>query len=190
MSSDVDLNSKGKPGRPAGGKNLTTKPYAKFDVNGKIKFLRRLEKTGQVADAASFVGVSRDTVYKAAQKDPRFKEKMDIARERCVAKLEKELDERLYKGNEKVEYDGGGNVLRKTVTKDNALLTKALESHYPEKYGKKSEQKSDTTIVIGDSAISKLAAFLKVDLPEKEVGGVIEDEEAIEGEWEEYEEGS
>lgn len=180
----MSTKSGNKSGRPKGSKSLTSKPHVRFDINAKAKFLKRLERNGSVSDAASFVGISRDTVYKAAKSDPRFKERMEIAKERCVAKLEKELDDRLYSGNEKVEYDGEGNVTKRTVTKDNTLLTKALEANYPEKYGKRGEG-GDTTIVVGDSAISKLAAFLKVSMPEKEVGS---GQEALEADWEEVEE--
>lgn len=170
----------GKNGRPAGVPNIGRKPHAKFDINRKRRFIKKMEACGIITEAAEYVGISRLTVYKAMEKDPRFKERVEIAKERSNARLEREMQSRIYEGNEKLEYDGEGNLTKKTVTKDNALLVKALEANMGEKYGKKTENTNiNVNVDVGESAIDKLASFLKVDLPEKEVNP------AIEGEWQE-----
>lgn len=167
MSTD---STKKKPGRKKGGQDLAVrKPRVAFDINVMNKLLKRLEKTGNLADASAFVGVSRDNVYKHMKKDERFRDRVELAKDRCLANYERELDNRIYEGNQKVEYDGDGKVMKKTVTHDNTLLLKALEANDPDKWGKKSSQSEGGTVVnIGDSAISKLATFLKVDLPSQE----------------------
>lgn len=176
-----------KSGPKVGSKNLaTSKGYGRMDLPTTNKFLKRLEKTGNMVDAASFVGVVRGTIYKKMERDVKFKQCVELARERALAGYERELDNRIYEGNSKEEYDGEGNLTRRTVTKDNTLLVKALEVSDRDKWGKPEANKGNTTIVnVGDSAVSKLAAFLKVDLPEteKEVGKGSED--TVEGEWEE-----
>lgn len=172
MSSANENKPKGKAGRPAGLPEVGRKERVTFDTKRKRRFLKKLEQCGVLSEAAASVGVSRNNIYKVMEKDKNFKERVEIAKEKSVAKLEQEFEDRVFNGNEKMEYDGKGNLVRRTVTKDNNLLTKALEANMPEKYGKKTGDGGNNTIVnIGDSAIDKLAAFLKVDLPEeKEVG--------------------
>lgn len=147
---------------------LGRKSHTRFDNTRKRRFIAKLEKDGIISKAAASVGISRITVYKAMEKDETFKQRVEIAKERADARLEEEFQRRIYEGNEKVEYDGEGNVMRKTVTHDNALLTKALESHFPERYGKKTESNVNVKVSVEDSAISKLANFLNVELPEDE----------------------
>lgn len=185
------VNSLGSTGRPKGSRSLTQKPVVRFTTKVRKKFLEHLSKHGNFSDAAVHAGISRHTAYSAMTRDPKFKDRVEIAKERCVANLEKELTSRIYDGNVKSEYGADGALFRKTVTHDNNLLIRALEAHAPEKYGKKSEGSGDTTIInVGDSAISKLAAFLKVDLPvsEKAIEGSVEDasDEIEDAEWEEY----
>lgn len=185
MSNDSENDPKAhlklSPGRPKGTPSLGTKGYNRFDLPRKKRFLKKLEASGSLTEAAAAVGVARNTIYKAMDKDEKFKARVEIARERATANLEVELNDRIYKGNEKLEYDADGKLVRKTVTKDNNLLSRALEANMPEKYGKKNDTNVQVNVV-GDSAINKLAAFLKVDLPEK-------DEEkkdgTIDADWEE-----
>ena len=172
------------PGRPVDQPALDYKAPTKFTVEKKRKFLKKLERCGILAEAAASVGVSRNTVYKNMERDEKFKERVEISRERSVARLEKEMEERIYEGNEKFEYDGSGQLVRRTVTKDNNLLTKALEANDPQKWGKKSESNTQVN-VIGDSAIAKLADFLKVDLPERDITPNRNEDDALEGDWEE-----
>ena len=162
-------------GRPVGVPEVGRKEIVKFDLKRRKRFIQKLSQCGILSEAAAFVGVSRNNIYKVMAKDANFKECVERAKEKSVARLEQEFEDRLYNGNEKIEYDADGKVLRKTVTKDNNLLTRALEANMPEKYGKKSTGPStEVTINVGDSALDKLAAFLKADLPEKEVNQVIE----------------
>lgn len=185
------VNSLGSTGRPKGSRSLTQKPVVRFTTKVRKKFLEHLSKHGNFSDAAVHAGISRHTAYSAMTRDPKFKDRVEIAKERCVANLEKELTSRIYDGNVKSEYGADGALFRKTVTHDNNLLIKALEANAPEKYGKKSDVGDTTIINVGDSAISKLAAFLKIDLPsaEKSIEGTTEEseEDDIEdAEWEEY----
>lgn len=187
MSSEKKRFIPVSPGRPPGAKNLSTKPHKRFDAEAKKKFLKVYERCGILTEAATAAGVSRHTVYKALNSDEVFKERFEITKDRCLAKLEKEFDDRIYSGNEKIEYDGEGQITKRTVTKDNNLLVKALEVHAPEKYGKKADTSTQNVqINIGDSAIDKLASFLKVDIHEERAKAPPEDgDNMIEAEWEE-----
>lgn len=183
MSSAPD-HLKQSPGRPKGTPAISKKAPTKFTVERKRRFLTKLESCGILSEAAASVGVSRNTIYKVMERDEKFKQRVEIAKERSVAKLEQEMEDRIYNGNEKMEYDGDGNLVRRTVTKDNNLLGRALEANMPEKYGKKQEGNTQINVV-GDSAISKLADFLKVDLPEKDITPKEDEDDVLEGDWEE-----
>lgn len=179
MSNRNTGGAKEGAGRPAGVPEIGRKERVVFDTKRRRRFIKKLEQCGVLSEAAASVGVSRNNIYKAMERDPAFKERVEIARERSVANLEKEFEDRIYNGNEKMEYDGDGKLMRRTVTKDNNLLARALEANMPEKYGKKTDSNGGNTIInVGDSAIDKLAAFLKVDLPEREVNN-----DAIEGDY-------
>ena len=180
-------------GRPKGVRDMkgTKRKNTRFDVKLKQKFLKHLEKHGNVSKAADYVGVSRPTVYLAARNDERFQERIDMAKDKAVANLEDEMEKRIYQGDETLVYNyddqGEEKLVKKTVSKDNNLLMRALEANDPQKYSKKTHETKDVNVnVSGDSAINKLAEFLSVELPdnsekevsEKEVeGNVVDNEE-------------
>lgn len=181
--------TKKSPGRPKGVPELDRKTITRFDTPRKKRFLKSLEKGRTISESAASVGISRNTVYKAMERDDTFKALVEIAQEKAASALEKELQDRIFEGNKKVVYDENGEVITTTVTKDNALLSKALEANMPEKYGKKPTNETKVQINVGDSAIAKLASMLKIDLQDVE-GTVVEngpDEEDLEISFDDYE---
>jgi hypothetical protein len=171
-------SQKGKKGRPKGVKEIGRKRHVKFTPEKKRAFLRQLSKHGNVRSAAGKVGISRLTVYEHMRKDPNFKERVERAKDQALGELQDEFYDRIYNGNEKIEYDEKGDIIRKTVQKDNKLLEKALDAQDPETYGKKDQRTNINVNVDGASALDKLAEFLKVEAPEKPVeGNVIEQDE-------------
>lgn len=166
---------KKSPGRPKGVPELDRKTVVRFDTPRKKRFLKALEKGKTISESAASVGVARNTIYKAMERDETFKALVEIAQEKAASALEKELQDRIFEGNKKIVYDEAGKVISTTVTKDNALLSKALEANMPEKYGKKPTNETKVQINVGDSAIAKLASKLNVDL-EEITGTVIENE--------------
>lgn len=173
-------------GRKKGTRDLGPRKNKSFDIKAKQKFIRHLEKHGNMGAAADHVGVSRTTVYKAMKKDERLRERVEIAKDRAVQNLEDEMEKRIYEGNEKIEYgydpDGVEYKKKRTVEKDNNLLVRALEANDPAKYSKKTQNTNVNVEVDGNSALNKLAEFLKISLPdtpddpdEKEVQGHVID---------------
>jgi len=174
---------KGKKGRPKGVKEIGRKRHVKFTPEKKRAFLRQLSKHGNVRGAAGKVGISRLTVYEHMRKDPNFKERVERAKDQALGELNDEFYDRIYNGNEKLEYDEDGNLIKKTVQKDNKLLEKALESQDPDSFGKNDKRTNINVNVDGASALDKLAEFLKVEAPEKPVEGNVIDQD---GEDEDY----
>lgn len=177
----------GKAGRPVGVKDVGKRNNTEFTTERKNKFLRHLSKHGNVSSAATAVGVSRATIYAAARRDERFKDRLEMAKDKAVSGLEDEMEKRIYQGDEKFEYyvdeDGVERLKKRTVSKDNNLLVRALEANDPDKYGKKTGDKSVVVNAVGDSAISKLAEFLKVDLPDHALPALSDKSNEVEGEF-------
>ncbi len=154
-------------GRPKGSKNKKGKTgrYVVFDAAKKRKFLKQLERHGSVRAAAASVGISRFTAYAHISKHEKFAEKVEIAKDKALSNLEDELCDRLYNGNETLEYDADDNLIKRIVKKDNDLLKIALKAQDSERYGDKAGATVSVNIDAG-SAVDKLAAFLKVELPD------------------------
>ena len=168
-------------GRPVGVKEISRKSHIKFTSEKKRAFLRHLAKHGNIRSAAGSVGISRLTIYHHIRNDPNFKDRVEKARDQALGVLQDEFYERIFNGNEKIEYDDEGNVIKRTVQKDNKLLEKALESQDPESFGKNSQgnQGGVNVNISGGSGLEKLAEFLNVEMPQEKQtkGNVIENDE-------------
>ena len=159
--------SKGrKPGGRDKAQRLKNKP---FDVSEQKRFLSILEKSGNITQAAADAGVSRNVIYKAANNSPQFKQAVEDAKERLNSKVRQSVLERILNGEEIVERDAKGDVIKTTTRAANAsLVVKWLESTQAEEFGKRSEV---TTLHIGDESSSnsrllQLAQKLNITLPD------------------------
>ena len=152
----------------------TTKA-GKFTTQARNKFLRFLEKTGNMNSAAAHVGITRQNVYYIMKRNPAFADKVEIARGKALGELESEA---VRRGRDGVEKDVRfkGEVVGKEKQYSDGLLTKLLEASDPERYGKKSYNYSEQNINIAgeSSAKEKLASLLGVSL-----------DDVVEGEYEE-----
>ena len=99
----------------------------------KPAFLEALADTGNAKMAAEAVGISRDTVYTARNRSPRFREAMDKARAKAQDVLEAEAFRRAVDGvTEPVYYKGKiAGAVRKY---SDALLIFLLKAADPAKY--------------------------------------------------------
>ena len=165
-------------GRPKGIPELARKPRKKFTTEIKRRFLKELEKHGNIKAAAAVVGMSRVTIYAHIQKNEAFADRVEMAKDKALAKMEEEHLARTMGGAETVVYDGEGNIVTRTVKKDTKPIESRLRVLDPERYGKNGGGDTNININIGQSAKAKLAELLKIDLPqEKEVGGEVIDNE-------------
>ena len=156
-------------GRPPGSKSLYPKTPVRFTPRLKRKYLQYVAQGFDRTAAAAKCGISRHTVYSHLKSDPKFADALAIATEKANANLEETLYKRITDGTKTVETDGKGNVLKITTKQNDALLLRALEAKKPSVWGKKS---SNTNVNVnvdstGNSAVSRLAQMLGVEVPDK-----------------------
>lgn len=113
----------------------TIRPYRKFDAIKRQKFLRALQRTGNVTHAANHAGVTARNIYRYAKKNPRFANKMVEARELFLASLEAEALRRGRDGYEREVYQNGELVGYQTQYSDRLLET-MLRANNPDKFGR------------------------------------------------------
>ncbi|MGE0420734.1 MAG: hypothetical protein AB7O88_00640 [Reyranellaceae bacterium] len=100
------------------------------------KFLGALAASGNVRASAEAAGITPKAAYQAKAKDERLAEAWDDARDTYAASLERELNERVFKGLRRPVFQGGKLVGHETLKSD-ALLLAALRANMPEKYSDK-----------------------------------------------------
>lgn len=162
---------KGKAGRPAGSKNLGVNKYVSLTPPVQRKLFKALSQGHSVHGACAAAGVSRTAYYYRLKTDEKFKQAVELARDRASEYYESELDNLIRNGSTEEVYDEEGNLVKKTVKKDGRLLMKKLEAHDPETYGKKTQTTHKHEGGEGDNtALLKLAEMLKISIEEKEVG--------------------
>src|SRR5690554_312168 len=128
--------SKPKPkGRPKGVPELARKPRKKFTTAVKRLFLRELEKHGNLKAAAATAGVSRLTIYSHIKKNEAFADRVEMAKDKALAKMEEEHLKRTLDGMETVTYDSEGNIMTRVVKKDTKAIETRLKVLDPERYG-------------------------------------------------------
>lgn len=154
----------------------SVRSYTKFTNARKRKFLRALEKVGNLNSAAAHTGVSRDTVYQHMRKNEDFAKAVEIARGKATFKLEEEAWLRATEGRDKTLYYKGEEIGTEKQYSDR-LLERLLEASDRERYAKNTNVNLDANIEVseGENAKQKLISLLKL-------------EGYIEGEFEEVEE--
>lgn len=154
----------------------------------KQKFLELLMQNGNVSRCAAEIGVSYTTVSKHANKDPYFKECIEIAKAKFIGTLEDEAIRRGRDGVEEDVYFQGVVVGTKRVYSDK-LLADALKANDPDKYATKTgPQTNNFAIIDGDSSVvSKLFSFVGVDDADKKTPQTDAEADIVEGEYQSIE---
>ena len=104
-----------------------------FTPRRKNAFLRALQKTGCVADAAREVGVSPRTVYNHQGNDAEFLEQCVLAVSMCEVPLEIAAWKRGVTGVEEQVAVGGRMITR--IKRSDSILRLLLQGSNPKKYG-------------------------------------------------------
>lgn len=104
----------------------------KFDAERQEQFLRLMEDSGEVTACAAAVGVHRQTVYGAMQRDPAFKERVEIARMKLGQKALARAKHLAIDGVLETTYDKDGNVIKERRVYSTRLLLRLMERHFPE----------------------------------------------------------
>jgi hypothetical protein len=150
--------------------------YSHFSSTKRNRFLKALELTGNVNSSAASAGVTRATVYALIARNAKFKDQVQLARDKATGSFEAEAHRRAVTGVKEPVFHRGEEVGSVTKYSD-TLLQKLLEASDPERYGKRSNVAIEQNITItGGSAREKLASMLKVEL------------DALEGEFEQVDE--
>lgn len=135
----------------------------KFTLKKRKKFLLALEDTGNVTEAATQVGITRQTVYGARRRDPAFAKLMEESAGVAADRLEREAFRRACEGwDEPVHYQGlPTSIVRKY---SDTLLIFLLKGARPEKYRERYDVKSKGEVVIhkaedlSDDALAAIVA--------------------------------
>lgn len=107
----------------------------------KVAFLEVYAITGNVSEAARRAGIDRTTFYDWVERDPKFKEAVEIAEQEATELLEREAFRRAVSGVKEPIFHQGqrvGQVRRYSDT----LLIFLLKARAPEKYREKFDVES------------------------------------------------
>jgi len=105
----------------------------------KGKFLKELRRGGSITAAAKVAGIGRELVYKMMWKYPKFKEKVEAAKDRSIDGVEDTAIIHAIKGWKEPVYQGGALIgyVRKY---DHRLMAMILERRRSEKYAPKTDK--------------------------------------------------
>jgi hypothetical protein len=110
----------------------------RFDGKAQTAFCELTAAGMSCAAACRELGYSRDTPYAVAKQDEAFAAAWNEARETGADYLEDVAYKLASEGGEDVEYDGDGNVRRRTKRAPNpAILARVLAAWRPERWGDK-----------------------------------------------------
>jgi hypothetical protein len=113
----------------------------RFDAKAQAAFCELTGQGTSCAAACRALGFSRDTPYAVAKQDPEFAKAWAEARETGADLLEDTAFRLSTEGGEDVEYDGDGNVRRRTKRAPSAaILARTLQAWRPERWGDKPTQ--------------------------------------------------
>ena len=125
-----------------GGKSSKSTRRRKTPANGRPKaaepdwkpmFLEQLETRGAISAAAKAAGVSKQAAYKAAKRDPEFKDAWDEAIETACDAMELEARRRAVDGTDRPVFHAG-KVVGHVREYSDQLLIFLLRAHRPQKY--------------------------------------------------------
>ena len=111
------------------------RPYRKATAQARAKFLRALARTGNVTASAEHAGLTARNVYRYAQKNARFANKMVDAKQAFTDSLESEAIRRGRDGYSEPIYQNGELVGYRQRYSDRLLET-MLRANNPDKFGK------------------------------------------------------
>lgn len=117
----------------------------KFDEARRAVFIDALEQSGEVTAAAAVAGISRQTAYDTARKDPEFAEACEAALGRLDAERLRVFRKLAIEGVEKRTYDKDGNVSSVTRVFSERLLLAWIKRHKPDEWGDKVQVEQTVT---------------------------------------------
>jgi hypothetical protein len=108
----------------------------RFDEAVQVRFCELTAQGMSCAAATRELGFSRDTPYAVAKADEAFATAWEKARETGADYLEDVAYKLAAQGGEDIEYDGDGNVRRRTRRAPSpAILVRVLQAWRPERWG-------------------------------------------------------
>lgn len=127
------------------------------------KFLRELERTGNLKASAAYVGVTAQTIYAAQKRIEGFKDACDTARDKMAHTVESEMRRRAIDGVEKGVYYQGELVATELEYSDQ-LLTLLAKANAPDRYGKIDDRFGtvEHKHSLDDKSMDKLAGLLGI----------------------------
>lgn len=152
-------------------RSLVKKPRVELTPQRVKKFLREMEKTGNLKASSAYIGVVPQTIYKAMDRDPHFKDAVEAARNKASRDIENELRRRAIDGVEEDIFHQGVVVGTKKTYSDRLL--ELLAKGNIDKYGKLQDNFGVQVNIGADSIKNKLAGMLNIEI-EKEEKEVIE----------------
>jgi len=117
----------------------------KFTEEKRARFLACLEQTGEITAAAAVAGISRQTAYDTANREPAFAEAIEAALGRLDEERLRIFRKLAIEGVEKVTYDKDGNVAARTRVFSERLLLAWIKRHKPQEWGEKIQVDQTTT---------------------------------------------
>lgn len=98
----------------------------------KRKFLEHYEEHGNFPEAASFIGLSTNTVKRHMADDEEFAEAVLIASEKFDAKLMRHFQSLIFDGTEKQIFNGKGDLIATERQYPYRLIEMAMRARFPE----------------------------------------------------------
>ncbi|WP_018949508.1 helix-turn-helix domain-containing protein [Thioalkalivibrio sp. ALMg11] len=143
---------------------MASKPRVsgKLTPEKKQKVVELLSQTGNLSACAAEVGLSRDTIYRAMQRDEEFATRIAQARDKASYEVEREIRRRGLEGISRPVYYQGEIIGEQKEYSDKLLLAMA-KANMPERYSDKQYQVIDHSIKVENSAKVKLANLLGIE---------------------------
>ena len=137
MAEKLPVSRNGKAGAP----ELPKRAKRSFDNKAQRAFLELTTQGMSAAAAMRQLGFSRQRAYELAKQDEQFALAWREAREEGADLLEDIAFKLATEGGEDVEYDGSGNVRRRTKRAPSAaIVARVLAAWRPERWGDKPTQ--------------------------------------------------
>jgi hypothetical protein len=139
-----------EPSIPAETLESSKRAKRRFDERAQTAFCELTSAGMSCAAATRELGFNRDTPYHVAKQDEAFAAAWKEARETGADYLEDVAYKLASEGGEDVEYDGDGNIRRRTKRAPNpAILARVLAAWRPERWGDKPTQIGIGVQVVG-----------------------------------------
>jgi hypothetical protein len=133
----------------------------KLTIRAREKFLEHLAKTANVTESAKLIGMARNSMYDARDRDESLRQAWDEAIEIATDALEKEARRRALQGWDEPVFYRGEQVGKMRIYSDR-MLELLLKAHRPYKFKETVRQE------LTDGAGNPLQPLVQVYLPSKD----------------------